>query len=534
MPPTSMSAVVRQARELAVPADTAAASDVDLLDRFRATGEEAAFGALVRRHGPLVMGVCRRVLRHHQDAEDAFQATFLVLARKAASIHRRAALVSWLYGVARRVASEARSAAARRQARERRATNVVHAQPELEAAWRELQAVLAQEVERLPEKYQLPFVLCCLEGRSKAEAAAQLGYPAGTVSSRLAEARKRMQGQLARRGLTLTAALGAVAATAATASALSSALLTTTVSAALGARAGAAADVSARVAALANGATKAMFASKVKAATALLLAVGLLASAVAAQLHQTFADPPAGEGAPLAQPDKAPAAKPNNTGAPVDAVPAGGVLRLGATGLRHDRGVGQMVLSPGGTRLAAYGLGYLSLWDTRTGTLVRKVGLASANVRASLVWLPDGRGIAALQGDDGWVWEFTDDKVTPRSPRTEKLAAEMAFGMPTDHESDWCYAVSPDGKTLAIGRGGKRVKNVGMFNPLVVPIGQKEIPDTARPILLRPLKTGAAIELLEAIATPAARDVLSQLANGAAEAPLTIDAMAALKRLRRR
>ena len=138
MPPTLLSAVVRQVRKLAAPGDLPAAPDAELLARFRAAGDEAAFAALVRRHGPLVMGVCRRVLRHHQDAEDAFQATFLVLARKAASIHRRAALASWLYGVARRVAGDARRAATRRQARERRATTVGHAQPDLEAAWREL------------------------------------------------------------------------------------------------------------------------------------------------------------------------------------------------------------------------------------------------------------------------------------------------------------------------------------------------------------------------------------------------------------
>src|SRR5581483_5111122 len=129
MPPPPLSAVVRQVRKLAAPGDTAAAPDADLLDRFRASGDEAAFAALVHRHGPLVMGVCRRVLRHHQDAEDAFQATFIVLARNAASIRRGAALASWLYGVARRVAQNARRAATRREARERRATNVRHAQP---------------------------------------------------------------------------------------------------------------------------------------------------------------------------------------------------------------------------------------------------------------------------------------------------------------------------------------------------------------------------------------------------------------------
>ena len=431
MPPTSLSAVVRQVRKLAAPGDTAAASDAHLLDRFRASGDEAAFAALVRRHGPLVMGVCRRVLRHHQDAEDAFQATFLVLARKAASIRRRAALASWLYGVARRVAGDARRAAARRQARERRATNVGHAQPDLEAAWRELQAVLAQEVERLPQKYQLPFVLCCLEGKSKAEAAAQLGWKEGTVSSRLAEARKRMQQRLARRGLTLTAALCAVAAAADTASALSSALVTTTVGAALGARAGTAAGVSARAAALANGVTKAMFASKVKTATALLLAVGLLAAAVGTQIHRAFADPPAREAAPPAEakPDKAPAAKPDKADAPADPLPAGAVLRLGTTRLRHGRSVSQLVLSPDGTKVAAYGGGHLSLWDTRTGGAVRRVDLPrqAERLQASLVWLADGRGIVLLQGSDtrdvarfqgsdGSVWEFTDEKAVPKIP----------------------------------------------------------------------------------------------------------------------
>jgi RNA polymerase sigma factor (sigma-70 family) len=506
MPPTTLFAVVRWVHKLAAACDTAAASDAYLLSCFLASGDQAAFGALVQRHGPLVLGVCRRVLSHHQDAEDAFQATFLVLARKAGSIRKGTSLASWLYGVARRVAGDARRAATRRQARERRATNVRHTRPDLEAAWRELQAVLAQEVERLPEKYQLPFVLCCLEGMSKAEAAAQLGWKEGTVSSRLAEARRRMQASLTRRGLTLSAALCAVAAAANTASALSSALLTATVRAALGARAGTAAGVSGRVAALANGVTKAMFVGMVKTATALLLAVGFLATAVATQMHRVLADPPAREAAPPeeAKVDQTPAAKPEKADAPADPLPAGVVRRLGATRLRHRSSVSQLALSPDGTRVAAYGGGVISLWDTRTGGVVRRVSLPSQYLQASLAWLADGRGIVMINGADtrevshllgydGSVWEFTDEKAVPKVlPNWGKWGGFHTMGMNTVFEDDWCYAVSPDGKTLAVGRGISLVKeDVGGDNPV-------ERLDKARAILLRPLKTGALVSALPA------------------------------------
>jgi RNA polymerase sigma factor (sigma-70 family) len=182
-------------------------SDARLLARFVAGRDEPAFGALVRRHGPMVYSVCRRVLGHAHDAEDAFQATFLVLARQAGSIRKPASLASWLYGVAFRVARKARSVGSRRQLRESLATSVTAAAPVPEgsslpeAAWRELWDILDEELHRLPEKYRTPLVLCYLEGRTNEAAAKHLGCTKGTISSRLARARHIMRRRLSRRGL---------------------------------------------------------------------------------------------------------------------------------------------------------------------------------------------------------------------------------------------------------------------------------------------------------------------------------------------
>jgi RNA polymerase sigma factor (sigma-70 family) len=182
-------------------------SDAQLVERFVQKRDESAFEALVGRHGPTILGVCRRVLRHDQDAEDAFQATFLVLVRKAGSIGRRQALASWLYRVAYRVALRIRIQAASRTARQKPLTDVSAAVVTPSAAWSDLRPVIDEEVNRLPEKYRAPFVLCYLGGKTNEQAARELGCPKGTVLSRLAWARQRLRARLIRRGLALSAGL---------------------------------------------------------------------------------------------------------------------------------------------------------------------------------------------------------------------------------------------------------------------------------------------------------------------------------------
>jgi RNA polymerase sigma factor (sigma-70 family) len=184
-------------------------ADGALLERFRATRDDAAFTGLVRRHGGMVLGVCRRVLRDAHAAEDAFQAVFLVLARKADAVRPPGLLGAWLYGVAYRTALKARGREFRRRQVEQQYAQATHAMPaprhDDEAA--DLRPVLDQQVNELPEKYRLPLVLCAVQGLGKAEAAERLGLPEGTVSSRLARAREMLRDRLARRGIAVPAAL---------------------------------------------------------------------------------------------------------------------------------------------------------------------------------------------------------------------------------------------------------------------------------------------------------------------------------------
>jgi RNA polymerase sigma factor (sigma-70 family) len=252
-------------------------SDGQLLDRFLDGADELAFATLLRRHGPLVLSICRRVLPLAADAEDAFQATFLIFIRKARGIAKRTSVACWLHGVAHRVAVRAKKDAARRRARERQAQRQSPPDAFREVVLQDLRALLDEEVLKLPEAYRVPFVLCYLQGRTNEECARLLGCPTGTVQSRLARAREILRGRLARRGLTLSAGLvTGMLAGGAQATVVPGALVRTALRAALAAASDPnayVAVVSSPVATLTQGVLKTMFLTRLAIVTALLLVV---------------------------------------------------------------------------------------------------------------------------------------------------------------------------------------------------------------------------------------------------------------------
>jgi RNA polymerase sigma factor (sigma-70 family) len=280
--------LISRLHRLAAP--PAAEPDAVLLDRFVRRRDEGAFAELVARHGPLVYGACVRVLADRHAAEDAFQATFLVLARKAASVGRPAALAGWLYGVARRVALKARAAGRRDRCQGLPAADPPDPHPDPLAALtaRDLLGVLEEEVDRLPEGQRLAVATCCLEGLSQEEAARRLGWTAGAVKGRLERGRARLHARLARRGLTLAAALAAAELARGRAAAWPASLLGATVhAAALAAARGevSAGAVSANVAILTEGVVQTMTLKKVTLTAALVLTVACAASTAALAYH---------------------------------------------------------------------------------------------------------------------------------------------------------------------------------------------------------------------------------------------------------
>ena len=269
--------VLRQVGRLLGGGAVAALGTGQLLERFAVDRDEAAFEALVGQHGPMVLGTCRRMLSDPHDVDDAFQATFLVLARKAGSIRDADRLGPWLHGVARRVATRSRALSARRDARERSGGEEPAAEVPDPLERFELRAALDEELSRLPEKYRAPLVLCYLEGLTHDEAAEQLRWPVGTVRSRLAGGRDRLRTRLTRRGLAPSAAVPAILPHAS----IPQALLSTTVRVATSAG-----SAPAHVASLAKGALIAMMWNKLKVVAALGLMAGLTVGGAGALAQQ--------------------------------------------------------------------------------------------------------------------------------------------------------------------------------------------------------------------------------------------------------
>lgn len=298
MPHQTLGQVVGHIRRLAALQPTKERIDQHLLEEFVCHRNQAAFAALLQRHGAMVLAVCRQVLGHAQDAEDAFQGTFLVLARNAASVRKAEALASWLHGVAYRISMKAKRDAARRLAKESRLRSLSPKNPNPDVAWREMQALLHQEIERLPEIYRAPFVLCFLEGKSRAEVASLLLLNEGTVSSRLAKARRRLRQRLQARGVALSALLASAALSAETArGTVPGALVDATVRAALGyldAGSLGKAIASSKAVALANAITRTMALTKIKLASVLVLAAGLVAGGAGLFSQRSVAVPKQG------------------------------------------------------------------------------------------------------------------------------------------------------------------------------------------------------------------------------------------------
>jgi RNA polymerase sigma factor (sigma-70 family) len=267
-----LNSVLQHIRRLAEASEgMAELSDLDLLARFQKQREGCVFEALMRRHGPVVLGVCQRVLQHQQDAEDVFQATFLVLARNPFVIKKGASLGSWLYGVAHRLALKARTGALRRRARERRFMEMAANTSHPEATWLELCPILDEELSQLPEKYRAVLIVCYLEEKTNLQAARILGWAPGSVSKRLSRARELLRARLVGRGVALSAAGLTVLLMENAKAAVPAALLAASGQAVTGV-------VSANVASLAEGVFHTMFPTKVKALACVFLGLGLLAA----------------------------------------------------------------------------------------------------------------------------------------------------------------------------------------------------------------------------------------------------------------
>jgi RNA polymerase sigma factor (sigma-70 family) len=409
-------------------------TDSGLLARFLSGHDPAAFEALVSRHGPMVLRVCQHVLGNRHDAEDAFQATFLVLARKAGSDRPSGCLANWLHGVAYHVALGARTAARRRRCDDLTpdlAPPDPRPDPLAELTAREALQILEEEVQRLPEVYRLPVVLCCLHGVTQEEAGRRLGWTAGSVKGRLERGRQRLHRRLAGRGLGLTAALALVELSAGTAAAVTRSLVTSTVqaAAAFSVRSPAAAVlVSARVMALAEVGLKHLAATKVKFGLLILLAVGAVTAGLAtwAQQGPTREAPgrPAaatGQAAPgTEQPKPSSEEEQARTDRRGDLLPEGAVQRFGSARSRHGGCIRASTLAPDGKILATAGDYSVIVWDLETGKPLHHFPCEYGMFfdRPGLSFSPDGTRLGYVRDHHvAYVWDLRTGKELRRFER---------------------------------------------------------------------------------------------------------------------
>jgi RNA polymerase sigma factor (sigma-70 family) len=490
----SLAGVMEHVRKVAAVHTSRRLSDRELIDCFLGSDDEAAFTALVERHGPMVHGVCCRLLRNTHDADDACQATFLVLAKKASSLRKKQSLGSWLHGIASRIAANMKRANARRLRREQGAARPASASNEPGANWQDILAMLDKELQRLPECYRGPLILCYLEGKDRNEAAERLGLSVGTLHGRLERGRNLLRQGLVRRGLTLSTGLLAVVLGEGPAqAALSPSAVIVTTRAALAYACGgssAAGLAPPMVLSLATEALKTMALTKLATAAfaAGLIACGIAFTAFGGSACEKASMPENSPVAASAEDERLHADEPS------EALPAAAVARLGSDRLRTGGSVQRMSFSPNGTKLASWGSDShtndtLVIWDTKSGRAIRRVDLPGARVDL-LVWLADGRGFALVQGSSDesvpFLWEFTDEKaekpkIAKRAVGGGTFAIDPANQPPMDNEYDSCYAISPDGKSVAIGRAGELPRD--------------------REVRLCELKAGAKVDALKTVKT---------------------------------
>jgi RNA polymerase sigma factor (sigma-70 family) len=480
--------VLQHIRRLTDAETLAAATDAELLERFVQDKEEAAFAMLLRRHGPMVWNVSRRLLRRPHDAEDAFQATFLLLARNARSVRKPESVGSWLHGTAYRLALKARTQATCRQAHEAQAARLREQSADPGQPWQELFTLLDDTLAALPEKYRTALVLCYLEDKSHEESARQLGCPLATFRSRLARGRVLLRARLVRRGAKLSAgAFAALLATAGADGALPAALLMPTLLAATHMAKGTAqaAFLTARVAALVQAGSSTVTAAKLKLTAVVVLLVSVLGVSVGLAAHHTMnasGEQQVGEDKQeLAQEDKQVVGHTDQYG---DPLPPAALRRLGTIRFRHGSASPSLLYSRDGKVLALGGNGMVRFLDAASGKELRRLpGLGADLIALS----PDARWIAAQPAAQNGAIIIRDaetgkersrcqgDLAIPLrlafSPDGSRLASREAFQVRlwdtqkgkelfAKQMTDPSFAFSPDGKMLAL-RGGTIVGRPG-------------------------------------------------------------------------